>query len=97
MSGSRGFRVRGVRRPNWLPAWLISAFISFKNRFYSRCSTSAPGRLPRSPALSIRISSSGSPSLEDNILAILCHIEDSRAVIRQILERINGLPDKSWW
>jgi predicted transposase YdaD len=35
-----------------------------------------------------------SPSLDDNLLAILCRLDDPRRVLRRILERIGALPGK---
>jgi hypothetical protein len=36
-----------------------------------------------------------SASLEDNLLAILCRLDDPRRALRRILERIGALPAKS--
>jgi hypothetical protein len=33
-----------------------------------------------------------SPAIEDNLLAILCHLNDKRSVVRRILARIEQLP-----
>ncbi len=36
-----------------------------------------------------------SDSLEDNLLAVLCRLEDSRAAVRRILSRLGGLPRRA--